>query len=118
MLRLGGADRCRAAPLGGAEPRRKTMRRSGGGSMKIARVETLRADAGWRLFSFLKVTTDDGLIGWAPNNQSLGSSRPSSVIEGLTPLIIGRDPCRFEEVTAWLHVMTRQSRGGLNQQAI
>ena len=39
-------------------------------------------------------------------------------IEALTPLIIGRDPRRWEEVTAWLQVMTRQSRGGLNQQAI
>jgi L-alanine-DL-glutamate epimerase-like enolase superfamily enzyme len=86
--------------------------------MKIARVETLRADAGWRLFSFLKVTTDDGLVGWSEYNESFGSTGLSAVIEGLTPLIIGRDPRRFEEVTAWLHVMTRQSRGGLNQQAI
>ncbi|MFC7693076.1 hypothetical protein ACFQY5_29450 [Paeniroseomonas aquatica] len=86
--------------------------------MKIARVETLRADAGWRLFSFLRVTTDDGLIGWSEYNESFGSTGLSAVIEGLSPLIIGRDPTRWEEVTAWLHVMTRQSRGGLNQQAI
>ena len=26
--------------------------------MKVERVETLRADAGWRMFSYLKVTTD------------------------------------------------------------
>ena len=86
--------------------------------MKIAWVETLRADAGWRLFSFLKVSTDDGLVGWSEYNESFGSTGLSSVIEGLAPLIIGRDPTRFEEVTAFLHVMTRQSRGGLNQQAI
>ena len=48
--------------------------------MKIARVETLRADAGWRLFSFLKVTTDDGLIGWSEYNESFGSTGLSSVI--------------------------------------
>ncbi|WP_165982314.1 mandelate racemase/muconate lactonizing enzyme family protein [Dankookia rubra] len=86
--------------------------------MKIAQVETLRADAGWRLFSFLKVTTDDGLVGWSEYSESFGSAGLSSVIDALTPLIIGRDPTRWEEVTAWLQVMTRQSRGGLNQQAI
>lgn len=86
--------------------------------MKIARLETLRADAGWRIFSFLKVTTDDGLIGWSEYSESFGSAGLSSVIESLAPLVIGRDPTRWEEVTAWLQVMTRQSRGGLNQQAI
>jgi L-alanine-DL-glutamate epimerase-like enolase superfamily enzyme len=86
--------------------------------MKIAKVETLRADAGWRMFSFLKVTTDDGLVGWSEYNESFGSTGLSSVIDGLSGQIIGRDPCRWEEVTAWLHVVTRQSRGGLNQQAI
>src|SRR5689334_22010060 len=86
--------------------------------MKIAKVETLRADAGWRLFSFLKVTTDEGLVGWSEYNESFGSAGLSAVIEALTPLIIGRDPTRFEEVTAFLAMMTRQARGGLNQQAI
>lgn len=86
--------------------------------MKIAKVETLRADAGWRLFSFLKVTTDDGLVGWSEYNESFGSAGLSSVIDTLSTLLIGRDPCRWEAVTAYLQVMTRQSRGGLNQQAI
>lgn len=86
--------------------------------MKIAKVETLRADAGWRLFSFLKVTTDDGLVGWSEYNESFGSAGLSAVIEALSPLLIGKDPTRFEAVTALLQVMTRQSRGGLNQQAI
>ena len=47
-----------------------------GHCMKIERVETLQADAGWRMFSFLKITTDDGIIGWSEFNESFGSSRP------------------------------------------
>lgn len=86
--------------------------------MKLARAETFRADAGWRLFSFLKLTTDDGLVGWSEYNESFGSRGLSSVIEALAPLVVGRDPCAWEAITAWLHVNTRQSRGGLNQQAI
>lgn len=86
--------------------------------MKITAIETLQADAGWRMFSFLKVMTDDGIVGWSEFNESFGSTGLSDVIRGLSPLIIGKDPRRFEQVTQHLHVMTRQSRGGINQQAI
>ena len=86
--------------------------------MKIVNVETFQADAGWRMFSFLKIVTDDGIIGWSEFNESFGSVGLSDVIKGLSPVLIGRDPRMFEQVTQHLHVLTRQSRGGLNQQAI
>ncbi len=86
--------------------------------MKITAVETLQADAGWRMFSFLKVMTDEGIVGWSEFNESFGSTGLSDVIKGLAPMLAGRDPRRFEQVTQHLHVLTRQSRGGLNQQAI
>ena len=86
--------------------------------MKIERVETFQADAGWRMFSFLKITTDDGIIGWSEFNESFGSIGLSDVIRGLSPVLIGKDPRRYELVTQHLHVLTRQSRGGVNQQAI
>ena len=86
--------------------------------MKITHIETLQADAGWRMFSFLKVVTDDGIVGWSEFNESFGSTGLSDVIKGLSPVLIGRDPRMFEQVTQHLHVLTRQSRGGLNQQAI
>jgi galactonate dehydratase len=40
--------------------------------MKIATVESLHADAGHRNFDFLKITTDDGLVGWSEYNESFG----------------------------------------------
>ena len=86
--------------------------------MKIERVETFQADAGWRMFSFLKVTTSDGIIGWSEFNESFGSIGLSDVIRGLSPMLIGKDPRRYEQITQHLHVLTRQSRGGINQQAI
>ncbi len=86
--------------------------------MKIERVETLRADAGWRMFSYLKITTSDGITGWSEFNESFGSAGLAEVIGKLSPMLIGRDPRRFEQVTQHLHVLTRQSRGGINQQAI
>jgi galactonate dehydratase len=78
--------------------------------MRIKSVETMQADAGWRMFSYLKVTTEDGIVGWSEFNESFGSTGLSDVIRGLTPVLIGRDPRRFEQMTAHLHVLTRQSR--------
>ena len=36
--------------------------------MKVASLETLYCDAGWRPWIFLKATTDDGLVGWADDS--------------------------------------------------
>jgi galactonate dehydratase len=86
--------------------------------MRIERVETLRADAAWRNFSFLKIATACGVIGWSEYNEDFGSRGLSRVIEALSPLILGMDPRASEAIVAKLHVATRQARGGLNQQAI
>ncbi len=51
--------------------------------MKIARIEDLHCDAGWRTFSFLKVTTDDGLVGWSEYTEADGSRGLTGVIHGL-----------------------------------
>ena len=86
--------------------------------MRITAIDTLRADAGWRMFSFLKVMTDSGVVGWSEYNESFGSPGLSGVIETLAPLLIGQDPRRNERVVAMLHVNTRQSQGGVIAQAI
>jgi hypothetical protein len=38
--------------------------------MRMARFEPLPADAGWRIVSFLKIGTDDGLGGWPRTDES------------------------------------------------
>ena len=86
--------------------------------MKVTAIETLRADAGWRMFSYLKVMTDSGVVGWSEYNESFGSPGLSGVIETLAPLVVGQDPRASERVVAMLHVNTRQSQGGLIAQAI
>jgi L-alanine-DL-glutamate epimerase-like enolase superfamily enzyme len=86
--------------------------------MKITAIETLRADAGWRMFSFLKIMTDSGIVGWSEYNESFGSPGLSGVIENFVPLLIGKDPRPYERLVSMLHVNSRQSQGGLVQQAI
>ena len=40
--------------------------------VKIAQVESLHADGGGRAFDFLKITADDGLVGWSEYKESFG----------------------------------------------
>jgi L-alanine-DL-glutamate epimerase-like enolase superfamily enzyme len=86
--------------------------------MRIARIEDLHCDAGWRVWSFLKITTDDGVVGWSEYNESYGSQGLSAVIKKLAERLIGMDPRPVERITAMLHALTRQAPGGRAQQAI
>ncbi|WP_413990560.1 mandelate racemase/muconate lactonizing enzyme family protein [Labrys okinawensis] len=86
--------------------------------MKIKAIDVLQADAGWRLFSFVKITTDSDIVGWSEYNESFGSRGLAEVIRALAPLVIGLDPMRSEFIWAHLNTNSRQSRGGLNHQAI
>jgi L-alanine-DL-glutamate epimerase-like enolase superfamily enzyme len=86
--------------------------------MKIARIEDLHCDAGWRVFSFLKVTTDDGLVGWSEYNESYGSHGLTAIISKLGERLVGQDPRPVERISAMLYAITRQAPGGMNAQAI
>ena len=86
--------------------------------MKVKAYEILQCDAGWRIFSFLKLTTDDGIVGWSEYNESFGSPGLSSVIEALMTSVIGMDPMQLELVNAVLATRSTQSRGGIARQAI
>jgi L-alanine-DL-glutamate epimerase-like enolase superfamily enzyme len=87
--------------------------------VKVASIETLFCDAGWRPWIFLKATTDDGLVGWAEITDSHGSPRGlAGIVEDLAPLVVGRDP-RAVERTYWdLYRHTRQSPGSVIAKAI
>ena len=81
--------------------------------MKVTAYETFRCDAGWRTFSFLKLVTDEGLVGWSEYNESFGSPGLSGAIAALMPSVIGMDPMDIELVNAVLATRSVQSRGGI-----
>jgi L-alanine-DL-glutamate epimerase-like enolase superfamily enzyme len=86
--------------------------------MRITAIEDLHCDGGWRDFSFLKISTDTGLVGWSEYMESYGSQGLSAVIRRLAGRLIGADPRPVERHTAFLHGVTRAAPGGINQQAI
>jgi galactonate dehydratase len=86
--------------------------------MKIARFENLHCDAGWRTFSFLKVTTDDGIVGWSEYTEADGSRGLSAVISGMAEALVGTDPRPVQAIDSLLYVKQVQAPNGVNQRAI
>ncbi len=87
--------------------------------MKVAQVETLYCDAGWRPWIFLKATTDDAAVGWAEITDSHGSPHGlAGIVEDLAPHVVGRDPRAVERIVWDLFRATRQSPGSVIQKAI
>ena len=86
--------------------------------MRIVKIEDLHCNAGWRDFSFLKITTDAGIVGWSEFMENFGSEGLGTVIGRLGERLVGQDPRPIEKHIAFLHGVTRQAPGGMNQQAI
>lgn len=85
--------------------------------MKITRIEDLHAASGLGHFSFLKVTTDAGLVGWAEFNEGSGSRALSGVIRAIGETLIGQDPLPVQQIATRLYQQAIQAPGGLNQRA-
>jgi len=87
--------------------------------VKVAKLETLFCDAGWRPWIFLKATAHDGAVGWAEITDSHGSPHGlAGIVEDLAPHVVGQDPRAIERIVWDLFRATRQSPGSVIQKAI
>jgi L-alanine-DL-glutamate epimerase-like enolase superfamily enzyme len=86
--------------------------------MKVTAVEAIHASAGWRTLSFLKVTTDDGLIGWSEFGEGRSMPGLGGVIRKMSQQIIGQDPRQVGRISAKLYAHTRTANSGMIAQAI
>jgi L-alanine-DL-glutamate epimerase-like enolase superfamily enzyme len=86
--------------------------------MKITRIEDLHCDAGWRNFSFLKISTDEGITGWSEYTEADGSRGVTAVIHGMAEPLIGQDPRPVQHIASALYVRQVQAPNGINQRAI
>ena len=84
--------------------------------MKIVKFEDFHVDCGWEIYSFLKISTDEGLTGWSEFREH---RRPGigAAIRGMSELLIGQDPRAISKIDAMLYSFTRTVPGGLNQNA-
>jgi galactonate dehydratase len=81
--------------------------------MKVEGLEILRCDAGWRNYHFLKLTTDDGIVGWSEFDEGFGSPGVSAVIERLAGRVIGQPVFDHERIYTELYCVTRPAAGGV-----
>ncbi|MBI3274017.1 MAG: mandelate racemase/muconate lactonizing enzyme family protein [Candidatus Colwellbacteria bacterium] len=87
--------------------------------MKITKIETINCDAGWRVWTFVKVSTDKGITGWSECTDAFGSTLGvRAVIYDLSSFLIGKDPRLVEKLYWDIYRMTRQSPGGIVSKAI
>ena len=77
--------------------------------MKIRSLETRHCDAGWRNYHFVKLTTEDGLVGWSEYDEHQGATGVTQVIENLSPTVIGERVLDNERIFARLQALARQS---------
>jgi galactonate dehydratase len=81
--------------------------------VKVAGLEILRCDAGWRNYHFLKLTTDSGIVGWSEFDEGFGSPGVGAVIERLGSRVVGQDVFEHERLHAELYCLIRPAAGGV-----
>lgn len=86
--------------------------------MKIRSIDVLQADAGYRVASYLKVSTDEGLVGWSEFYDGFSGVSLAPVIQGFGKAAIGMDPRHYARISETLLGTTRLAPGGLSHQAI
>src|SRR5258708_37084370 len=90
----------------GSRQRRRDLAIRREETVKIARIQSFLCDAGWRPWIFVKVETDDGLVGWGECSDGrnphgvVGSIRgDGGVLLGQDPRAVGRLYCAMDRVS-------------------
>ncbi|MEV5776758.1 mandelate racemase/muconate lactonizing enzyme family protein [Streptomyces antimycoticus] len=88
--------------------------------MRVVDVQVLAADGGYRVCRFVKVTTDEGLVGWSEYYDQLSQADLTSLIlhHGRSLIEHRIDPCSPGLVSSALTATTRLTAGGVQQQTI
>jgi L-alanine-DL-glutamate epimerase-like enolase superfamily enzyme len=86
--------------------------------MRISRVDVFHCDAGWRPWTFVKVQTDEGLIGWGECSDSRNPLGVAGCVKDFEPLLIGEDPRNIQRLYWDMLRTSRQNLGGVSHKAI
>ena len=86
--------------------------------MKVASIETLSCDAGWRNYHFVKLVTEDGFIGWSEYDEGFGSPGVGTVIRSVAERVIGQQVEDHERIYADLFACTRPAASGVIAQGL
>jgi galactonate dehydratase len=86
--------------------------------LTITGVKTFLVDGGFRPWTFVKIETSDGTVGWG-DCTDWGSPRPVvAMVERMAEVIIGRDPLAAEAIWWDLDTMSVRHTGGIAYKAM
>ena len=80
---------------------------------KIRSVELLACDAGWRNYHFVKISTEDGIVGWSEYDEGFGAPGVGTAIQRLSARVVGQNVLAHERIFAELSAATRPATGGV-----
>jgi L-alanine-DL-glutamate epimerase-like enolase superfamily enzyme len=86
--------------------------------MKIAGVDALHCDGGWRPWTFVRIETDSGLVGWGECSDNRSPHGIAGSVHDLADLLIGQDPRPIERLYWDMHRRMRQNYGGVSHKAM
>lgn len=86
--------------------------------MRISRVQAFHCDAGWRPWTFVKVETDERIVGWGECSDSRNPFGVAGCVRDLEGILIGEDPRAIERLYWDMLRVFRQNLGGTSHKAI
>lgn len=84
----------------------------------VSEVKTLSCSNSWRNYHFLKITTEEGIVGWSEFDQNFGSPGVAAVIDQISNRLIGQSAMHHEHIREDLRNATRPGSGGVVGQAL
>src|SRR5438876_5541559 len=86
--------------------------------MRIKQVQAFLCDAGWRPWIFVKVETDDGLVGWGECSDSRNAFGVVGCVRDFEDVLLGEDPRAIERLYWDMLRASRQNLGGTSHKAM
>jgi galactonate dehydratase len=84
----------------------------------VINLDIFSCDAGWRNYHFVKITTEDGVVGWSEYDEGFGSPGVGAAIQRLSTRVVGQNAFQHERIFAELFAATRPAAGGVVGQAL
>ena len=86
--------------------------------VSINSIETISCDAGWRNYYFIKLTTNNGIIGWSEYDENFGPLGVTQNINNIATGLIGKSVLGHELIYTTLYNSKRAMFAGVAAQAL
>ena len=86
--------------------------------MKITRVTPFLVDGAFRPWTFVKIETDEGVVGWGDCSDWDAAPAIAKMVEFLGEMVVGRDPMQAEDIWWDLSWRTQRQTGGISYKAM